>query len=138
MSFKDHRDPIVSEAKSNSISEFILEAFTIRAQIHLSHLVTKSFAQHLALQEFYESLEDCIDSIAEKSIGQGVALNGDSQLNITYNFDNSDVLHLISTFRDTVTRYIEITSKPHNLSLNDDFVEIQSNIDMLSYKLQLT
>lgn len=50
--------------------EFFGKLFQIRDQIHLTHLSTKSFAQHIALNDFYEGILDLTDSIIEKYQGK--------------------------------------------------------------------
>lgn len=44
--------------------------FSIRDKAHLMHLKTTSYAQHIALQEFYDGLMPFIDQLAEGYLGQ--------------------------------------------------------------------
>lgn len=44
--------------------------FSSQIQSHVYHLQTKSFAQHLALQEYYEGIVGFIDSLAETYQGK--------------------------------------------------------------------
>jgi hypothetical protein len=39
--------------------------FYFQIQAHIFHLQTKSFAEHKALNDFYDSIPDLIDSIVE-------------------------------------------------------------------------
>ena len=43
--------------------------FTSRDQAHRAHLLTKSYAQHVALGEFYDAVVDLADSLAEVTMG---------------------------------------------------------------------
>ena len=43
--------------------------FTSRDQSHRAHLLTKSYAQHIALGEFYDAVVDLADSLAEVTMG---------------------------------------------------------------------
>jgi len=47
------------------IEELIARVFAIRDATHLEHWRTKSYAQHQALGEFYDSLIDEIDTLVE-------------------------------------------------------------------------
>ena len=48
--------------------------FTSRDHAHRAHLLTKSYAQHLALGEFYDAVVDLADSLAEVTMGTYGAL----------------------------------------------------------------
>ena len=43
--------------------------FTSRDQAHRAHLLAKSYAQHVALGEFYDAVVDLADSLAEATMG---------------------------------------------------------------------
>jgi hypothetical protein len=47
------------------IEELIARVFAARNAAHLQHWRTKSYSQHIALGEFYDSVIDGIDSIVE-------------------------------------------------------------------------
>ena len=44
--------------------------FMSRTMAHMSHLKTKSFAEHKALNEFYDMIVDLADDLAEATQGQ--------------------------------------------------------------------
>ena len=48
-----------------SCPEFIAQSFALRTAMHLAHLTTQSYAQHMALGDFYEGLTDLVDRYAE-------------------------------------------------------------------------
>lgn len=50
-------------------NKFIGSLFQSRDIIHLAHLDTTSFAEHMALGEYYEGILDHIDSFTEKYFG---------------------------------------------------------------------
>lgn len=50
-------------------AKFIAESFALRTATHLAHLSTKSYAQHIALDEFYTGLLDLVDKYAEVYMG---------------------------------------------------------------------
>lgn len=50
-------------------ARFIADSFAVRTAAHLAHLLTKSYAQHVALDEFYNGLTDLVDKYAEVYMG---------------------------------------------------------------------
>ena len=63
----------LSQSKGLSKEEFFGRLFEIRDQIHLKHLRISgpgSYAQHIALGDFYESLLDLTDELIESYQGK--------------------------------------------------------------------
>lgn len=52
-----------------SCPRFIAESFAVRTAAHLAHFSTTSYAQHVALDEFYSSIVDLADKYAEVYMG---------------------------------------------------------------------
>jgi hypothetical protein len=52
------------------LSTFALSLFTLRTQLHIWHLQTKSFAEHKALNSTYDDLLVLLDSYIEKAQGK--------------------------------------------------------------------
>ena len=52
-----------------SCPTFIARSFGLRTATHLAHLITQSYAQHMALGDFYEGLTDLVDRYAEVYMG---------------------------------------------------------------------
>lgn len=55
-----------------SCPQFIVQCLAVRTSAHLLHLSTKSYAHHVALGDFYDTLIDLTDKYAEVYMG----LNG--------------------------------------------------------------
>jgi len=53
----------------SSCAPFIARSFALRTAIHLLHLSSTSYAQHIALGEFYEGLVELTDRFAEVYMG---------------------------------------------------------------------
>ena len=51
------------------MGEFILSLLHAATNAHLLHWQTKSFAEHMALGEFYEAFPDLIDALVEATQG---------------------------------------------------------------------
>ena len=60
-----------NEHKSDqSVGPFFGRLFAIRQTAHVLHLASKSYAEHKALNGFYEDLTDLLDSLIEVYQGQ--------------------------------------------------------------------
>ena len=58
------------EKKTITPRDFFGKLFQIRDEVHLAHLGTKSYAQHIALGDFYDGILDLTDSIIEQYQGK--------------------------------------------------------------------
>lgn len=47
------------------VEELVSRLFALRDSAHLAHWATRSYAEHMALGDFYDALDDKIDSIIE-------------------------------------------------------------------------
>jgi len=56
-------------AYTDTCPTFIAECFALRTAIHFAHLSSKSYAEHIALDEFYTSLLELTDKYAEVYMG---------------------------------------------------------------------
>ena len=59
-----------SEINPETVAHFIMMLFSVRDSAHILHLSTKSYAEHKALDEFYNGVVDFTDSFAEMMQGQ--------------------------------------------------------------------
>jgi Family of unknown function (DUF5856) len=50
--------------------ELVMRCFHARTLAHVQHLKTKSYAQHVALQGFYDGLPDLVDQLVEAYQGE--------------------------------------------------------------------
>jgi hypothetical protein len=51
-------------------AELVMRCFEARTQAHVAHLTTNSYAEHKALDEFYNGIVDLADSFAEAAQGR--------------------------------------------------------------------
>jgi hypothetical protein len=128
----------VKSGTDEKLVEFILESFNVRTQTHIYHLLTKSYADHMAIGEFYDKLLESIDSISEMSIGLNISTNTKAyESKLVFNYDKAVLINEIKDYRETVTSLLETTDVTSLMSINDAIMTIQAAIDMLLYKLQL-
>lgn len=57
------------KTSSAAIAEIVGIAFMSRTYTHMAHLKTASFAEHKALNDFYDSVVDLADTLAESAQG---------------------------------------------------------------------
>lgn len=54
---------------TTNCAQFIADSFAIRTAAHTAHLLTRSYAHHVALDEFYNDMLDKVDEYAEVAMG---------------------------------------------------------------------
>lgn len=55
---------------SEKCAELVARCFQARTESHFAHLMTNSYAEHKALNEFYDGIVDLADSYAEAAQGR--------------------------------------------------------------------
>lgn len=57
-----------------SCPEFVAHSFAVRTAAHVAHLMSRSYAEHVALGDFYDALLDLVDKYAEIHMGLNAAI----------------------------------------------------------------
>lgn len=94
--------------------------FNARTNAHIAHLQTKSYAQHKALDEFYNGILDIADSFAEASQGTQGILNGYSLGTLW----TGDVTTNIESLHNELSGMKKEFTEGHLLQLIDDATEL--------------
>ena len=111
------------------MEDFIALLLHSRTQTHSFHLGVNSYAAHKALQEYYESIVDTIDTISESYQGKYGLMKFKSVTGL--DTDNS-VENVISYF-EKLANYV--SSKRKGDGLKDSFIQNEiDNIEVLIYK----
>jgi len=116
------------------VSKFVMLLMNSRNQAHMFHLTTNSYAQHKALQKYYEGIVPLLDSYAETYIG---TLNGRMTLNQPNYRYIKDPKKAKKYFQDLLGRIKKIKLPKDNALKNiQDDIEglIKSTIYMLKLK----
>lgn len=67
---------------------FVTYLLNSAVQTHVSHLTSKSFSEHKALQDYYEAIPDLVDGIAETMQGKlGILSDYECDCSIKSNID---------------------------------------------------
>jgi hypothetical protein len=114
------------EVPTVTIGEFLLKLLHAATNGHILHLQTKSYSEHKALQKYYESLPDLVDSIIEEWQG---AYQEIVEYPTTYQAPNSDALTEVMDIRD----FLVI-----NRAVVGDYSSIQNSVDNLMSLLDST
>lgn len=135
MAFKGYLKE-AEEQKLNAISDFVFDALFFQKQIHVWHLQTGSYAQHMALGDFYTNIEDKIDSIAEAITGMSRKLVTPSK---TFAFNNGQsnlatFVSALEAFKGRATALFESTGDL--AGINNTFAEVVALCDSTIYKLK--
>jgi hypothetical protein len=126
-------DDIIKELASLKSSKvtpeiFISKLFQSRDTTHLAHLSTKNYAQHKALNKYYDSLLDFIDSFVEAYQG----LYGIVKLEIPASSNENPIKHL-----EELHKFIDENKKIFTDSaLLNQIDEVKTLIQSTLYKLK--
>ena len=119
-----------AEMETNKCAEFVLCLFHAVTNTHLVHLGTKSFSVHSALGEYYNELNELVDTFAEAYQGKFGLIEG---YTATYSLPPAPLEYLIG-----ISDYIKTTRAdlPQDSELQNLVDEIASLTDGTIYKLR--
>lgn len=108
------------------IGELILRCFHARTNAHIIHLSTRSYAKHVALQEFYDGIVDFADSVAEGYQGEHGLIDFTTKVRYTH---EADPIKLVEGLKEWIenNRYDAIEAEDtflHNVV--DEIVQLCS------------
>ena len=113
------------------IGKLVMELFHARTTAHVLHLKSRSYAQHVALQGFYEGIIDLVDGLAEAYQGQHGLIETYPQKYSQY----SDPILLMDDLRECVDECAKGID-PADSNLLNTLDEIRDLIASTAYKLR--
>ena len=125
---------------AQTIESITLLSLAMVSQSHIYHLVTKRYNEHMAINEFYLSLQSNIDTLVETYLGANSGthfLSGKVDFEISLDYNNTVFITEVDGYRKKIVSSIDATNSSSLLSINDVLVDILSDIDTLKYKLTL-
>jgi len=110
---------------------FIGTLMQSRNQAHIYHLQTKSYAEHKALQDYYEGVVDHIDGLVETFQGRYGILYG-YKMGGTIKEDGGTVMYF-----EALCKFVESvrTAIPQDSFLQNQVDEVVALIESTKYKL---
>ena len=117
---------------SKSCPTFVAECFALRTATHFAHLSSKSYAEHMALGDFYDSLTDLTDKYAEVYMGltKQVPFTGWPDVSLP----RSSPVEMLEDFLDKI-EYEEAEDSEHQSLLNI-LAEMEELTAQTLYKLR--
>jgi len=109
-------------------SKFIGELFASRDKMHLEHLRTTSYAEHKALNDYYDGILGLADSFTEKYFGQ----NGRVAITIPATKAEDAMSHM-----KTMKKLIEAERKNYSSDLQNIMDEMLGLVHETMYLLTL-
>jgi len=118
---------------NNGLGEFILTLLHAATNTHILHWQTKSFADHMALNEFYQALPELIDAVVEATQGRTGQL---IDYPVQYYAPAANGLEELEMLKDYVDEERHKEGIPQNSEIQNLIDEIASQIDSTLYKLR--
>jgi hypothetical protein len=114
------------------INQLVSTLFASRTQAHIFHLQTRSFAQHKALQKYYDSIIDIVDGLIESYQGKYGIIRGYSSPAV-FREDDDTVKYF-----EGLVKFVELNRErlPQDSYLQNQIDEIVSLIEATLYKLK--
>ena len=114
------------------VAQFVAVLLHSGTVTHMQHLATKSYAQHVALGEFYNAIIELADTYAEAYSGAY------EQIPITAYSNDFSVTKDPEAYLQMIKRYVDVHRKdlPDDTALQNIVDEIVGQIDSTLYKLR--
>jgi hypothetical protein len=112
----------------NTAEQFVCEVLCARDRAHLAHWKTKSYAEHVALAEFYDAVLELIDGFVEQYQGY---YNKLMDIELSDDKKEKDILDLL----DYQVEWIEM--KRYSICDRDE-TSLQNTIDEVVKQYQTT
>jgi hypothetical protein len=114
------------------VAQFVAVLLHSGTVTHMQHLATKSYAQHIALGEFYNAIIELADTYAEAYSGAY------QQIPITAYSNDFSVTKDPEAYLQMIKRYVDVHRKdlPDDTALQNIVDEIVGQIDSTLYKLR--
>ena len=111
---------------------FIGTLMQSRNQAHIYHLQTSSFAQHKALQEYYEGIVDLIDGLVESFQGRYGILRGYKMAGSIKEDENALM------YFEGLAKFVETirTQIPQDSYIQNQVDEVVDLVESTKYKLK--
>lgn len=92
------------EINTGGFKEMISVLFHSRTQVHVYHLQTESFAEHKALQDYYDGVLDLIDGLVESYQGKYGILTNYTTLKVDDYVSNDEVQSYLNKVNSVIEK----------------------------------
>lgn len=111
---------------------FCLQSMRMYVNVHLWHFQTGSYAEHEALQDYYEDLFELTDTFVESTIANQGSLSCDNSYNLEI-LPYSEMLDEIESYKELVEQHKDGVEDDGMVNTLDDILTIT---DEVLYKLK--
>lgn len=121
------------KTKTNDFVEMMSLLLHSRTQVHTLHLQTKSYAEHKALNDYYDGIVGLVDGLIESYQGKYSILKGYK----TYDIENyKDASSTINYFKDLYQKVEELRDCCKETYIQNQIDEVCELINSTLYKLR--
>lgn len=113
-----------------SCPQFIADSMALRTAAHLAHLSSESYAQHVALGDFYDALLPLVDQYAEVYMGTEGRIKSFPATVLP----SGNVIAALTAYLDKIDA--ELTEDGENQALANILAELQALTSQTIYKLR--
>lgn len=117
---------------SRTLAELKLRCFYARDEAHIAHLMTTSYAQHMALNTFYDEMPGLVDDLVESY--QGIYGIVEDKPNVT--MPSGGMIPILVQLRKWIMANRDSVGVPDDTELQNDIDAIVSLINRTMYKLK--
>ena len=124
---------------TGNVNMLLTETLHFANQIQLWHWLAVSGQKHTALGDFYNSLRENIDSLAETLIAQAISPLTRGSKTLDVNYSDEVIKYQTKEYRQFITNIIDqlSTDKSDIANVRDMVVDIQECIDKFIYQFDL-
>lgn len=120
------------ESKSSLIT-LVSRLLDSQRQTHIFHLQTKSFAEHKALQDYYDAIGGLVDGIVESYQGKYGILTGWKSVGTQEYQSSEQVISYLKALGDEVSKVFSIVKDTY---IQNQLDEVTALINSTLYKLR--
>jgi hypothetical protein len=132
---KDRLFEQIKEQKESKITfvSLLSKLLDSQRQVHIFHLQTKSFAEHKALQDYYDAIGDIVDGIVESTQGKYGILTGWKSFPTEEYQSTEQCITYLKTLSEEVTKAYNIVKDTY---IQNQLDEVTTLINSTLYKLR--
>jgi hypothetical protein len=102
-------------------------------QTHIFHLQTKSFAEHKALQDYYDAIDGLVDGLVESYQGKYGIITGWKSVGTAEYQSSEQVISYLKSLSEEVTKVFNMVKDTY---IQNQLDEVTSLINSTLYKLR--
>lgn len=121
------------ETESNDFPTIVSQLLFSQTQVHIFHLQTKSFAEHNALQDYYEDIDDLVDTLVESYQGEFGIIENYKSFKVESYQDTDQVIAYFEMILNLVKEGRETIESTHLQNILDEIITL---VTKTMYKLK--